>query len=45
MLVRGRIVYCGASGAAAMEYVNGLPAASWSSPYEPWLSDVVGGTG
>ena len=41
MLVRGRVVYFGAGGAAAVEYVRGLPLANCTSPYQPWLSEVV----
>jgi len=41
MLVRGRLVYFGPSGAPALDYVRSLPIATATSPYQSWLSEVV----
>jgi hypothetical protein len=43
MLVKGRIVYMGPSGAPALAYVRGLPMAAAASPYQSGLSEVVSG--
>jgi hypothetical protein len=41
MLVRGRVVYFGASGAPALEYVRSLPMTACTSPYQSWQNEVV----
>jgi hypothetical protein len=41
MLVRGRPVYFGPSGAPAFDYVRGLPITGATSPYKSCLNEVV----
>jgi hypothetical protein len=42
MLVKGRLVYFGASGAPAVDYMRSLPAAHTSGlSYQPNLNEVV----
>lgn len=43
MLVAGRMVYLGPSGAPALDYVRGLPVSTLASPYQSQHNDVVGG--
>ena len=40
MLLRGRLVYFGPSGAPAVDYIRALPVIA-ASPYQANLSDVV----